>query len=117
MQNSMISFEIKKVGSTERITSIEAGSFKAAIEEFARSYDFTDEDKYAVIFGDNQLEFRFVLVSSSVQKCLLSASENNHFDIYRKNKSDKIRAVLSDSEKIPEITNEIAEEDKKRNRK
>ncbi len=61
------------MGSTERITSIEANSFKRAIEEFALFYDVTDSDKYQVTSGENKLEFRYVLVNSTIQKFSLSA--------------------------------------------
>ena len=111
-----MNFEIKKVGTKERITSIEAGSFKAAIEEFASSYDVTDNEKYVVVCGDSQIEFRYNLQTSSVKKFQLSAEEDNFFPIFRKNKNDKIYAVLFNSENSPEITKDIAEADKKTRR-
>ena len=94
---SQMSFEIKKVGSNEKITSIEAGSFKAAISEFAKSYDINEIDKYEAISDKNKLQFRYIFTNTSPQKDSLSESEEDIFDIYRKNMSDKIYAVLSNS--------------------
>ena len=54
-----MSFEIKKISSNERITSIEADSFKEAINEFSQSYDVTANDKYIAISGENKIEFHF----------------------------------------------------------
>ena len=63
MQMSQMSFEIKKVGSNEKITSIEAGSFKAAISEFAKSYDINEIDKYCEHTRKLQINFLLKIIA------------------------------------------------------
>lgn len=93
---SKISFEIRKFESSERITSIEAGSFKEAIKEFSESYDIKENDKYSAIYDGNKIDFRFVFSNSSMAKYSLGVDEDDHFEIYTK--KGKVYVVLSNSE-------------------
>lgn len=88
-------FEIRKFESSERITSIEAGSFKAAISEFSESYDIKENDKYSAIYDENKINFRFVFRNSSLDKDILGADENDHFEIYTK--KGVVHVILSNS--------------------
>lgn len=93
---SKISFEIRKFESSERIISIDAGSFKAAIKEFSECYDIKENDKYSAIYDGNKIDFRFVFSTSSMAKYSLGVDEDDHFEIYTK--KGKVYVVLSNSE-------------------
>lgn len=58
--NDKLEFEIRQVVDDKRVRIIQAGSFKEAIEEFSKSFNISEAEKYVAIYGENKVEFQYI---------------------------------------------------------